>query len=225
MGKVEVGYLISAYKKKRPMVRAWMQNVVNILENDHVIVEVARPLIIKSRVKDDRSFAIKARNRHDPETRPISAANFIAEITDLSGVRLVLAQKQDVALACSRIRELAEEGNWMILETENYVWHPDEVKQVRSTGEEAKTKETSYCSRHFILVRRDDATDEEVRPRCELQVRTILEEAIWENDKRLRHKKRYAKHTGIVLSRLAQFLETADQLLVDIYNLAKEEVK
>ena len=203
--------------------KLWKDAVVSALEKDPVIKEELRPILVKGRIKDEESLTDKLRRKHEPEFREITPENLFNEIEDAVGVRLVVAQKAHVSRAVTRIRQLAKQGAWKIVDEVHYAWHPEEIREVEREGQKAETKPSAYCSRHFIIIRSDVDVDAEHLVKCELQVRTILEEAIFENDHRIRYNRRHSEVAAKVLARLAELLETADRLLADVYGIAASE--
>jgi len=201
----------------------WKENVVSAITSDPVLQKELRPIFVKGRVKDEESLIEKVTDKHDPTYRVISPENLFVEIEDLVGVRLVVAQKAHIRKAIARIRVLEMQGVWTIVDEVHYGWHPDEILEIERDGIDAETKPSAYCSRHFILSQHGDDFESEDLVKCELQVRTVLEEAIFENDHRIRYKKSHGAFTGKVLARLAEILETADRLLVDAYEVAEKE--
>lgn len=102
------------------------------------------------------SLREKLVEKYDPINRPITKENFIHEIEDLAGIRLVVCQKGHISKVINRLRSMAEEGLTI------------------------ERKSSSYCSRHFILASTTEF-DSDNLIKYELQVRTILEEAMFEN--------------------------------------------
>lgn len=212
--------IIKRFSEARPELQTWSESVQSILRNDKLIAESLEPAIIKGRVKSEASLRKKVRKKHSPPDRVITPTNLLHEIEDLCGVRVVLAHKQHVPLIIERIQNLTQ---FQVISEHHYVWHPEEVRSVERSGISAESKETSYCSRHFIVCQPGVDLDADNIIKCEIQVRTLLEEAIFENEHRVVYKGRPGPITSLVMTRLVQLLETSDLLLADLYNISESE--
>lgn len=217
----DIDGIIARYQAEYDRIAAWAASIQTMLQEDDVIQDL-RPILIKRRMKSVDSLSDKIRRKHNPPEVLLSPDSLLAEIEDLSGVRLVLAHKQQIAIAVDAIRKRSPE-DWEVAEEKHYVWHPDELFQVAKGGTKPTTKNTGYCSRHFILVRPGTSVDETRKIKCELQIRTIMEEAIFENEHRIRYKGGHLPFTGVILTRLAELLESCDHLLDDAYKLKRQE--
>lgn len=202
---------------------AYCDFVQKKLKGDPFIKNEIEPVAIKGRVKDPDSLRKKIEDKYDPDMRRITPETLFQNITDLIGTRLVVSHKDLVEPTVRRVREMP---SWRILDEEHYVWHPEEYQQVASTGGEATRRETGYRSRHLILVETSDMPEED-KPRCELQIRTILEEAIFENDHKLRHKSKHdlPESATRAMTRLSEILACADMLISDIHHTAGKLAK
>lgn len=211
--------IIDRFRKERHRLQTWRAHVEAAIGYDEIISEL-KPIILKGRLKDETSLCDKVLRKHDPPNRAITPENLLLEIEDLVGVRLVLAQKNHVPVAIDRIRALPL---IRVADEIHYVWHPEEVSRLEKEGVNAETKESGYCSRHLILCPTNSNIELDEYVNCEVQVRTLLEEAIFENDHRIRYKRKHGLRTAQTLTRLAQLLETADLWLADAYTFAEEE--
>jgi ppGpp synthetase/RelA/SpoT-type nucleotidyltranferase len=213
--------IVERFREERPLLASWCDYVVSLLSNDADVGQL-RPITVKGRLKDEQSLKEKVIEKHSG-SRVITPRTLFHEIEDLAGARIVLAQKRHVSHVVARVNAHAQEGTWDIVGQKHYVWHPDEVQEVEHAGVDAEHKPFAYCSRHFILARPGTDYDSDHVIKCELQVRTVLEEAMFENDHRIRYKKKHARFTSTVLSRLSEILQSADQFLADAYDLAEWE--
>lgn len=219
MSRPDIPAILATFQSKEHEVAAWLQCVLGVVQHDPVI-QGLNPLIVRWRVKRADSLAEKILDRYHPEDRVITSQNLFREITDLAGVRIVFAHKKHVIRTTQHIEELQRAAHWRVIERRYYVWHPDEESQLMAEGGVPERKDSGYCSRHFILTRADNILDDEERPACELQIRTILEEAMWENDKILRHKKVLVPLAAQELTRISNLIETIDHMLSDAHERA-----
>ena len=213
--QLDVDAILATYDLHKPSLERWAEEVAGWLRDNSTIRQM-QPILIKHRLKDRIRLADKIYRKYDFDHRPISPASLLEEVEDLAGVRLVVAHKRQVMGSVKAVEALAATGAWEIVNEDHYVWHPEERMQLIEDGQDPQSKESAYCSRHFILEKPRFEWAPVLPTRCELQIRTVLEEAIFEND----HRLRYSGHPGpdlTILTRLAEMLEVADQMLSDAY--------
>ena len=148
--KDEISKIILAFNEKKPELQIWLDNVSSLLKNSPSLNKL-EPYTIKSRVKDEASLRKKIQEKHDIENRPITPETLFHEIEDLAGIRIVLDYKTLVFKAVECLEDLEKANKIRIKERTDYIWHPEEVKIVEASGGIVSTKESGYCSRHFIL--------------------------------------------------------------------------
>lgn len=108
------------------------------------------------------------------EGREISPANFLSEITDLSGVRIIHLFQNDYSVIDAAIRRKIEGGDWVCAEQPKaFTWDPEVTDFFKKFDLQVEQRETFYTSVHFLLKPRADS-----HICCEVQVRTLFEE-IW----------------------------------------------
>ena len=212
--------ILDRFRKEHHRLQTWRAYIESAIKYDELISSGLKPIILKGRLKDESSLRDKVRRKHAPPDRVITPENLLIEIEDLVGVRLVLAQKNHIPTALNRIRALPMVR---VVDAIHYVWHPEEVARVEEEGLDAEVKDSGYCSRHLILCPLNTDIESDDYVTCEVQVRTVLEESIFENDHRIRYKQKHGPMTAQMLTRLAQLLETADLWLADAYTLAEKE--
>lgn len=206
---------IMAFRNKRSELDGWQQTIQALLSTDPILSRRTRVLQVKGRVKTEKSLVDKINRKYDPDNRCITPDNLFREIEDLAGVRIVLSSKIDVPICVQRIRHLEKQGSWRILGQAHYVWHPDEAEGVETDGDVPERRSDCYSSRHFILANRTLPEEEQYALRCEVQIRTILEEALFENYHRICYKRRANSYQRKLLKRLAELIQISDQLVVD----------
>jgi ppGpp synthetase/RelA/SpoT-type nucleotidyltranferase len=214
----ELDRIVERFHEIRGELESWSKVVRQCLEGDPVLLDGIRPLY-RDRVKSAESLRNKCESlnrQRDPES-VITADNLLSEITDLCGVRLIVASKNELEVAHRRIHQHAE---WDVDdESRAYAWFPAEVVALESAGRDPLEKASGYCSRHYVLVRKSVGTQPYLadRFRCELQVRTMLEEAFWENEHRLRYKGCHHEVLAGVLKQLAYTMEVHDHTIAYAY--------
>lgn len=207
--------ILTKYDALLPAITTHLEHVVGYLQRDPVLAGL-RPLIT-FRIKDRNAVADKVRQKHDPETREITPESLLQNIEDLAGARLIVHHRADVELATRRLEQLADEGAWRIAERNYYPPLGGERAAFADEGIRARHEVTlrpGYSSRHFLLLPTAPASE----VRCELQVRTVLEEAIYENQRRLvYHHDAASPYVAQVMEFLADSCAAADALLEKCY--------
>lgn len=178
---LQINKAVAEYDKNKPAVERMAKNTYNMLGE----FEKLRPYIhsLKFRVKDSdhlREKLIKKAKIAKKEKKKfnIDFKNLFKEITDLAGVRILhlhTKQMKDIDIA---LRELFKEQAFELVEGPiANTWDP-EYKEYFSglkmiIPEDRDKKNTFYTSVHYIIGANDAA-----KTRCEIQVRTLMEE-VW----------------------------------------------
>ena len=208
--------ILQKYSKLKPDFEKWLRKVMDSLEATPEIKKL-KPLF-KSRIKSPKSLAKKVKINYDPITQPISSDNLTFEIEDLCGLRMIVPHKGCLAGVDQCIRS-REGEDWRVTATKYYAWHEKEVKELIDLGQEPMSKESIYCSRHYILTPPTAETYREAI-KCELQVRTILEEALFENEHEIRYKNCHHQVITELFQYMAQIFEVHDQVIKSAYDWA-----
>lgn len=128
---------------------------------------------VKSRLKDPGKLKDKILRKIN-EARSITVDNLYSEITDLSGVRVLLLHQQQFDGIKSAIDYRVDKGEWFLVEKPKaYTWDPEAERYFKSLNIETHKKESFYTSVHYLIKQHENS---EVC--CEIQVRTLFEE-IW----------------------------------------------
>lgn len=180
------------------------------------------PLVhsVKSRLKDPDHLRDKIRRKW--EDGPLTPDSLFTRITDLAGVRVIHLCSQQFAAIHAAISEHIANGHWALAEPPvAYSWDPEATDYFQGLGLDAKLRESYYTSIHYV-----------VRPHqlshlsCEIQVRTLFEEAWGEID----HAINYPQKTDIVacaeqLRVLAKLASTGTRLADSIFRTAEHAGK
>jgi ppGpp synthetase/RelA/SpoT-type nucleotidyltranferase len=136
----------------------------------------------KSRLKDLGHLRAKI-DRKIADGRQINEDNFLNQITDLVGVRLLLLFQADFGAVDGLIRSKVNSGDWFLGEKPKaYTWDPESARFFENYDLEVVTNERSYTSVHYLIKPREDSF-----LCCELQVRTLFEEIWGEVDHRINY--------------------------------------
>lgn len=188
------------YEKYRDYFLETMNNIVGILQTN--ITLGAQPTY-KSRVKSFKSYYKKILRLKPEET----TSDSLICLTDMMGIRMICAFLEDINLALDQIKQLFE------------------IKEVEVKGADKKFSEFGYESIH-VLVKLPDCCKpklegkyKELQPLdnevvCEIQIRTILQDAWAEVEHELIYKTEFSPFDAPLRRKLASI--NASLTLADI---------
>jgi len=180
------------------------------------------PLVhsVKSRLKDPDHLRDKIIRKWSDS--PVTPENLFTRITDLAGVRIIHLCSQQFAAIHEAILEHIGNGHWSLAEPPvAYSWDPEATEYFKSLGLNAKQRESYYTSIHYVV-----RPQQQSSLSCEIQVRTLFEEAWGEID----HAVNYPKKTDIIscteqLRVLAKLASTGTRLADSIFRTAEHAGK
>lgn len=180
------------------------------------------PLVhsVKSRLKDQDHLRDKIIRKW--AEAPIAPENLFSRITDFAGVRVIHLYSQQFASIHSAISAHVQQGFWALAEPPvAYSWDPEATEFFRGLGLNAQLRESYYTSIHYVV-----RPQQQSHLSCEIQVRTLFEEAWGEID----HALNYPKSTDIVACReqirvLAKLASTGTRLADSIFTTASQAGK
>jgi len=167
---------------------------------------------VKSRLKDHDHLREKIIRK--AKESPIRVDELFNRITDFAGVRVLHLYSQQFPELHRLIVKHVSEGYWVLNEDPiGYSWDPEATAMLTGLGIKCQTKESYYTSIHYV-----------VRPftnsflSCEIQVRTLFEEAWGEID----HAINYPIPTDVIsckeqLRVLAKLASTGTRLADSIF--------
>ena len=128
--------------------------------------------------KKSRSSIISKCERKFKNGKLVSPENAAQELEDFFGIRLLHIHFDQVEHINSFLHQKANSGDFFFGEKPiAYTWDPEHENKLKGLGFEVKFKDSYYTSLHYIL-----RVSQESPIRCELQVRTLFEEAWGELD-------------------------------------------
>lgn len=184
LSEEELEQLLAMFDSKDHELRIFMETVRRFVGDHPTLNDPSRPIVhsYKSRMKDRTHLAEKIR-RKEAGGRNINSENLFAEVTDLSGVRILHLFQQDFAQIDEIIRSKVIEGDWVLGEkAKAYSWDPETVTFFAGFDLAVEQKDSFYTSVHYLIKPRADSP-----LTCELQVRTLFEEIWGEVDHRLNY--------------------------------------
>ena len=191
--KRELDQLIAAYENRRDEVDLFRRQVADFFLVTKRFNSGPLPLVhsVKSRLKNPDHLREKIRRKW--EDGPITPSTLFSRITDFAGVRVIHLYSQQFRDIHSAIVEHVEQGYWHLNEPPvAFSWDPEATAFFNELKLNAQTRDTYYTSIHYV-VKPQPATD----LACEIQVRTLFEEAWGEID----HALNYPCSTDILACR------------------------
>lgn len=180
------------------------------------------PLVhsVKSRLKDIDHLREKIIRKW--ADGPITEKNLFQRVTDLAGVRVIHLCSQQFAEIHAAICEHVQKGVWVLHESPvAYSWDPEATVFFRNLGLAAELRDSYYTSIHYVVKPQPQS-----HLTCEIQVRTLFEEAWGEID----HAFNYPQGTDILACKeqirvLAKLASTGTRLADSIFAAANHAGK
>lgn len=204
------------------------RNVAETLRTDLVSVKEVRPLIVW-RVKSRDSLRRKLREAFggsaEPDT-PLSPDTLIENVQDLAGVRVIVHDRDNIDKMVEVLKRSAAEGCWVLFRTKVIDWDRDirkapvEVPDARVEHE--WVERGSYRSRHITIKK---STFSPIR--CEVQFRSVIEEAMFEAHHRLIYRVRQHELEPLsaveeMLGPMTEMFSSLDNMVSDCYRWTKD---
>lgn len=210
--------LIDVYKKNRKLYELFLKSVESDFLSEPSL-NSGTPAVIhstRSRLKDEDHLAQKIlRKRADD--RIINVENLLSCITDLAGLRVLHLHQNQFGEIHSFIKRKINAKNWKLLEKPiAYTWDPDSVIYFKNFGLRTAVKPSYYTSVHYLIA----PANNQAGLCCEVQVRTLFEEAWGEID----HSINYPEPTKILanieqLRVLSRLVSTGSRLADSIFKI------
>lgn len=142
------------------------------------LLKVYPPVIhsIRTRIKDSSHLSEKIIRKS--AEKEVSEANVFQSITDIAGIRVIHLHLAQFPKIHECIMKQVEQKHWALFEAPKaYTWDPETEKFFQELSLETLRKDSYYTSIHYVI---QPKTDSYVT--CEIQVRTLFEEAWGEID-------------------------------------------
>lgn len=215
--KRELDQLIATYENRRDEIDLFRRQVADFFLVTKRFNNGRLPLVhsVKSRLKEPDHLREKLLRKW--EDGPITPATLFSRITDFAGVRVIHLYSQQFRCIHSAIIEHVEQGYWHLNEPPvAFSWDPEATAFFNELELNAQTRDSYYTSIHYV-VKPQPTTD----LACEIQVRTLFEEAWGEID----HALNYPDSTDILACReqirvLAKLASTGTRLADSIFATA-----
>lgn len=181
--KKQLDALISDYMDKRDQFEWFLMQVQSFFTSSRQFQDGPLPLVhsVKSRLKSVDHLRDKLIKKNREES--ITKGNLFKRVTDFAGVRVLHLHSLQFAQIHRAIKGHIDNGFWSLAEPPvAYSWDPETTASLVALGFQAKTRETYYTSIHYVV-----KPHMESYLTCEIQVRTLFEEAWGEIDHALNY--------------------------------------
>lgn len=213
--KRELIELVGCYAAKQDEFDLFRRQVADFFQTSRHFLGAPLPLVhsVKSRLKSHDHLLEKIKRKWSDGK--ITPDNLFSVITDLAGVRVLHLHTGQFEHIHNFIKQHVDAGYWTFAEAPTaYSWDPEATAKFESFGITTVTRESYYTSIHYV-VKPHANTD----LACEIQVRTLFEEAWGEID----HALNYPKATGNLACKeqlrvLAKLASTGTRLADAIFN-------
>jgi putative GTP pyrophosphokinase len=210
--------LIELYKKKRRYFEFFLHSVEAEFSSAPEL-NTGTPTVIHSlrgRLKDEEHLSNKiARKR--AEGRSITEENLFTAITDFAGLRVLHLYQSQFSEIHTFIMKRVRSKNWRLLEKPiAYTWDPESVDYFKSFKLRTSVKPSYYTSVHYVLA----PANSQEGISCEIQVRTLFEEAWGEIDHSINYPQQTDKMASIEQLRvLSKLVSTGSRLADSIFKV------
>jgi putative GTP pyrophosphokinase len=182
------------YRKNKHHLSAWGDSVRGFFSSHPDIAAGPNPVVhsIRFRLKDEEHLREKL-GRKWATGDSFAISELLAKITDLVGVRILHLHQDQFPKIHAIIENQIARGDWVLREPAvAYTWDPECTDFFGALGIKTELKASHYTSIHYVLKPRADS-----QLACEVQVRTLFEEAWGEID----HALNYPTQTDVAACR------------------------
>lgn len=221
VGDENMDKLVSIYRKQKKFYELFLKSVESDFLSERSL-NSGTPTVIhstRSRLKDEDNLAKKILRKREAG-RDINESNIFSSVTDLAGLRVLHLHQNQFGQIHQFIKTKVRKKDWKLLEKPiAYTWDPDSVNYFREFGLRTAVKSSYYTSVHYLVA----PANSEDGISCEVQVRTLFEEAWGEID----HSINYPKPTKILanieqLRVLSRLVSTGSRLADSIFKVHEE---
>jgi putative GTP pyrophosphokinase len=222
----EIQDLVELFRKKKSHIEKWFKRVRNELQVALEHSPEQRIHSIRGRLKDEEHLKDKLKRYFAEHKEVPTPADFFAKINDLAGVRVLTLYRNDLAILdyfvnrSSLWRIVEAKANFDHTRYHDREWFSDLGFQEQNTTRRLVANKRGYSSIHYVLAPADMVPEHwhhNQHHKCELQIRTIHEEAWGE----FSHEFSYPHDLTDLLAtdlirRLSELLHVAEDMVADI---------
>lgn len=216
--------MVDLYRQKKKLFEFFLQSVQSSFATDPALNSGIPTVIhsLRARLKDEDHLAKKiARKRADGKA--INPENLFTTVTDLAGLRVLHLHQDQFQEIHEFIAKKIKTKTWKLLEKPvAYTWDPESVDFFKSFKLRTEVKPSYYTSVHYLLT---PGNEEGSGICCEVQVRTLFEEAWGEIDHSINYPSPTKNIANIEQLRvLSKLVSTGSRLADAIFKVHKGPV-
>lgn len=220
-GSDELRALVERYRSKKQLFQFFLNSVQGDILSSPALNTGVPSVVhsVKSRLKDEAHLEEKIRRKRD-EGREIGVDNLFSEITDFAGLRVLHLYQNQFSEIHKYIMKKITTKSWKLLEKPvAYTWDPESVEYFKSFKIKTSIKSSYYTSVHYLVAPAND--EDEIS--CEIQVRTLFEEAWGEIDHSINYPVKTDKTASVEQLRvLSKLVSTGSRLADAIFKVHVE---
>lgn len=220
-GSDELRTLVERYRSKKQLFQFFLNSVQGDILSSPALNTGVPSVVhsVKSRLKDETHLEEKIRRKRD-EGREIGVDNLFSEITDFAGLRVLHLYQNQFSEIHKYIMKKITNKSWKLLEKPvAYTWDPESVEYFKSFKIKTSIKSSYYTSVHYLVAPAND--EDEIS--CEIQVRTLFEEAWGEIDHSINYPVKTDKTASVEQLRvLSKLVSTGSRLADAIFKVHVE---
>ncbi len=175
---------LDEYRRNRHHLLSWCESIRQFFAEHPALSRGPFPVVhsIRARMKDEEHLRDKLQ-RKAADGEQIRAEDLLARVTDLAGIRVLHLFQAQFAEINDVIMGQMRRGDWCLREPPvAYTWDPECTQFFEELGIDTELKPSHYTSIHYTVKPRRDSN-----LACEIQVRTLFEEAWGEIDHQINY--------------------------------------
>ena len=180
--------LMDLYMNEQFAINQFMKRLVNFFQDDPELHDGELQCVhsVKYRMKSKEHIEEKIQRKIN-KGDVINVDNLFDKITDFAGIRVLHLYLAQAKCIHNEIMKVVNEGEWVLFEPPKaYTWDIDAKRFYEEMGINTEVKPSYYTSVHYVIM-----PNEKSKIKCEVQVRTLWEEAWGE----LEHFVKYKSNT------------------------------
>lgn len=216
--KILIREMVDKYRDKKLLFELFLKSVQADFSSSPAL-NTGVPSIIHStkiRLKDEGHLEKKIKRKLS-EGRVITLDNLFSEITDLAGMRILHLHQDQFSGIHRFVMKKVSSKHWKLLEKPiAYTWDPESVEYFKAFKIRTSIKPSYYTSVHYLV---SPANDED-NICCEIQVRTLFEEAWGEIDHSINYPEKTEQAATVEQLRvLSKLVSTGSRLADAIFKI------
>lgn len=219
----DVRDIVDRYREKKRLFELFLNNVQSEFLTSPALNTGVPSVIhsIKIRLKDEGHLEKKI-VRKIAEGREINRDNIFSEITDFAGLRVLHLHQNQFSEIHKFIMKKVSSKYWKLLEKPiAYTWDPESVEYFKKFKVRTSIKASYYTSVHYLI----SPANDENNVSCEIQVRTLFEEAWGEIDHSINYPEKTDRAATVEQLRvLSKLVSTGSRLADAIFKIDRKSV-